>query len=270
MVNPFLTEGQVAASLAQQFLDEEKASLMAYARMGTGYLADFGKSFDELKADALVEIQAKRVREAAHKRTVARLADAEREGTQAALAEHAARVKPAPANPDDAAPTHGFDLDTITRTQQEMLDDANEVRKLVKESKTLNERHLVYPDYTAPRYLASQAQPAPAAQQPEQLKPPRKPYRRSGWQQTPAFDYVVSVFASIAPCTWKVLEKALKDRATDETPVGLRHGKHGKFFIRGLETEVEGKTMSHAFPAIRKAAAKLPRNPHSPAKHSRE
>lgn len=103
MVNPFLTEGQVAASLAQQFLDEEKASLMAYARMGTGYLADFGKSFDELKADALVEIQAKRVREAAHKRTVARLADAEREGTQAALAEHAAKVQPAPAAPQPAA-----------------------------------------------------------------------------------------------------------------------------------------------------------------------
>lgn len=224
MVNPFLTEGQVAASLAQQFLDEEKASLMAYARMGTGYLADFGKSFDELKADALVEIQAKRVREAAHKRTVARLADAEREGTQAALAEHAARVKPAPANPDDAAPTHGFDLDTITRTQQEMLDDANEVRKLAKESKTLNEPHLVYNDYTTPRYRAPQVQPAPAPA--EQVKPESTPERDYRWlevwdkespshargSQAKAIAHIVNTEGVNADTVKKGLQRAKKAR----------------------------------------------------------
>lgn len=163
MVNPFLTTSQAAASLAQQFLDEEEASVMAGARMLRGYCE---KSFDELTADALVEIQAKRLEKAAFERTRSKLAEAERKGTQAALSEHVARVQPAPTNSDGAAPTHGFDLDTITRTQQEMLDDANEVRKLVKESKTLNERHLVYPDYTTPRYRAPQVQPAPAKPQP--------------------------------------------------------------------------------------------------------
>ena len=109
---------------------------------------------------------------------------------------------------------------------------------------------------------------APAATAPQPAPAPRKrTYRREGWQQTPAFDYVVSVYVSTKSITWKELDKALRDRATDETPVGLLNGR---FFIRDLRKTVEGKTISYALPAIREAAAKLTRNPHFPAKHLRE
>lgn len=184
MVNPFHTVGQAAASLVQQHLDEEQASLMAGARIASGYLVAQGKSFDELKADALVEIQVERARKEAQQRTKARLAAAEREGTQAALAEHSAKAQPAPANPDGAALTHGFDLNTVTRTQQEMLDDANDVRKLARESKMLNERYPVYRDHTALlQRTLPQAQPAPATPQQVAHLPDHAPAtsNRDGW-----------------------------------------------------------------------------------------
>ncbi|MDZ4162255.1 MAG: hypothetical protein U1D28_10285 [Burkholderiales bacterium] len=261
MVNPFHTVGQAAASLVQQHLDEEQASLMAGARIASGYLVAQGKSFDELKADALVEIQVERARKEAQQRTKARLAAAEREGTQAALAEHSAKAQPAPANPDGAALTHGFDLNTVTRTQQEMLDDANDVRKLARESKMLNERYPVYRDHTALLHRTlPQAQPAPATPQqvahlPEQAQPPRKRYRRLGWRQTPAFDHVVSTFARIAPASHKELCVALKKAATGVSPLGV---KRESLFIRETGKALADKTIENAMPAIRKAAAKTP------------
>lgn len=194
MVNPFHTVGQAAADLVQKLDDEERAARVALCRVAAPTtLSDMlsgkgGKTFDDHKADALLEIQAERaaqqrtaalladaerVRKAAQQRTAALLADAEREGRESALAAHMAKqgAKPPPATEPVRQPALTFEQ---ARMEVCVEIDARQQFSRDLAAGASHKPQEVYIDEAARRYLAAQPAPAtpqPAPHLPEQAKP---------------------------------------------------------------------------------------------------
>lgn len=179
MVNPLLSAGQAAATLLQQHDDEQRAYLEAVSRMHGSTVANMlsGKTLDDHKADALRDIRAERVKKQAERDEAAVLAAAEREGRQNALNAHMAKqgAKPPPATEPSSQPALTFEQ---ARMDVYVEIDARQHFNRDLAAGAPHKSQAVYIDEAARRHLASQAQPAPAAQQPEQVPATS---RRDGW-----------------------------------------------------------------------------------------